>query len=108
MEVEVNEDKEKFTDFFWLVQKSIKIYENDEDCLGSGRRENCYFARRRKRIAGTVNNIRTAISYHLFPALQNWSKLVCAQQYALYNRFLLRPARKEWNVPKLNTVHAPL
>ena len=86
MEVEVNEDKEKFTDFFWLVQKSIKIYEYDEDCLGSGRRENCYFARRRKRIAGTVYNIRTVISFHLFPALQNWFKLVCAQQNALYTK----------------------
>ena len=53
MEVEVNEDKEKFTDFFWLIQKSIKIYENDKKCLGSGRRENCYFARRRKKISGT-------------------------------------------------------
>ena len=54
MEVEVNENKEKFTDFFWLIQKSIKIYENERDCLGSGRRKNCYFARRRKRISGTV------------------------------------------------------
>ena len=53
MEVEVNEDKEKFTDFFWLIQKSIKVYENDRKCLGSGRRKNCYFARRRKRIPGT-------------------------------------------------------
>jgi len=56
MEVEVNQDKEKFTDFFWLVQKSIKIYENEEECLGSGRRKNCYFARRRKRIPGKITN----------------------------------------------------
>ena len=54
MEVEINKDKEEFTDFYWLVQKSFIVYENEkEKCLGSGRRENCYFARRRKRISGT-------------------------------------------------------
>ena len=52
MEVEVNENAEEFTDFFWIVQKIKKVYEGEIECIGSGRNENCYEAKRRRRISG--------------------------------------------------------
>ncbi len=55
-EVEVNEAKEEFTDFFWLVRKSLKIYEGEKECIGSGRQENCYDASRRRRLRRQDNN----------------------------------------------------
>ena len=30
MEVFIDESKEEFTDFFWLIQRSIKLYEGEE------------------------------------------------------------------------------
>ena len=58
MEVEVNESKEEFTDFYWLVQKSLKVYEGELECLGSGRRKNCYEAKRKRRIGKSKNGNR--------------------------------------------------
>lgn len=58
MEVEVDESKEEFTDFFWLIRKSIRLYEGERKCLDSGRRKNCYEARRRRRLE-TNNNLVT-------------------------------------------------
>lgn len=51
MEVEVDESKEKFTDFYWIVRRSLKVYEGDEACIDSGRRgDNCYEASRKRKI----------------------------------------------------------
>ena len=57
MEVEVNEKKEEFTDFFWLIQKSIKVEEGEEECLSGGRRD-CYYAKRKRKISGGQNGIQ--------------------------------------------------
>ena len=53
MEVEVDKDKEEYTDFYWIVHRSLKIYEGEIKCSSSSgprNNQNCYEALRRKRI----------------------------------------------------------
>ena len=66
MEVEVDESKEKFTDFYWIVRRSLKIYEGEEDCLDSGRREgNCYEASRKRKIGSSRSSNKGIVKYEL-------------------------------------------
>ena len=62
MEVEVDESKEKFTDFYWIVRRSLKIFEGEEKCLDSGRRgDNCYEASRKRKIGNRSSSSKKGI-----------------------------------------------
>lgn len=74
MEVEVNENTEEFTDFYWIVQRSLKLYEGDASCRDSngadirrpsGRSGNCYYARRRRRIGKRKQYLNGIVKYKL-------------------------------------------
>ena len=57
LDVEINENKEEFTDFFWIIQRYKKVYEGEIECVGSGRNENCYEAKRKRRIGKNQGNV---------------------------------------------------
>ena len=52
MEMEINENKEEYTDFYWIVRRTLKIYEGDLACTGTRKRrnQNCYDALKRRKI----------------------------------------------------------
>jgi hypothetical protein len=54
MNVTIGAD-ESFTDFLWIVQRKYIVYEGDEECP-EDEDENCYFAKRRRRIRGGKKN----------------------------------------------------
>ena len=57
LDVEINENKEEFTDFFWIIQRYKKVYEGEIECVGSGRNENCYEAKRKRRVGKNQGNV---------------------------------------------------
>ena len=66
MEMEINENKEEYTDFYWIVRRNLKIYEGDLSCTGTRKRrnQNCYDALKRRKIR-TKNKSNGIIKYEL-------------------------------------------
>ena len=54
MNVTIGHD-ESFTDFFWIIQRKYIVYEGDEECPEDAD-DNCYYAKRRRRIRGGKKN----------------------------------------------------
>ena len=67
MEVEIDKNREQYTDFYWIVRRNMKIYEGDISCIGSGprRKQNCYDASRRKRLGKRKASNNGIIKYEL-------------------------------------------
>ena len=49
------DDRDPFTDFFWIIQRKYIVYEGDEECPDE-EDGNCYVAKRRRHIRGAHKN----------------------------------------------------
>lgn len=83
MEVTVDTAKEEFTDFYWIVQRTLKIYEGERECLSS---RFCYESSRRRRYRNGGENAYTiTLDIDELTREDLETPLVLVKDYRLFN-----------------------